>query len=134
MKKLVVTLAALAVAAPAAAQDVAPAVKRKPAVTSKAPAAPAQAVATPADPAAPRQTASTGPAAPQQVPRTTNERDVQAALAAAAGPGAADSALDAGLIRTMARLVTTGRCRDAAGLASREGRKELASRAQQLCR
>lgn len=124
MKKLVVALVAIAFAAPAlaAAQDVAPAVKRKPAATSPAPAATST---TPA-------TSSTAPAAPQQAVRSGNERDYIAALTAAAGQG--DAALDTSLIRVMSRLMSAGRCGEAVSLASRDGRKELASRAQQLCR
>jgi hypothetical protein len=102
MKKLFPALVALALTAPAAAaaQDVAPAVKRKPPATV--------------------------PAAPQR------EQHYQAALTAAASQD--DAALDASLIRGMSRLLAAGKCAEAAGLANRDGRKELASRAQQLCK
>ena len=127
MKKLAVALVALAFATPAVttAQDVAPAVKRKPAATSTTPAAPQQATPTPT----PAPTASVTP--PPAV-RSMSERESIAALTAAAGQG--DAALDTSLIRVMGRLVAAGRCSEAAGLAARDGRKELASRAQQLCR
>jgi hypothetical protein len=122
MKKLVVAFAALVIAAPvvSAAQDVAPAVKRKPAATTTAPAAAGQgAAATP-----------TAAAVPQQSARPGNERDYVAALTAAGG----DSALDTSLIRVMGRLFAAGRCREAVSLAVRDGRRELAARAQQLCK
>ena len=126
MKKLAVTLVALVFAAPvlAASQDVAPAVKRKPAAAAPAPA--------PAS-TAPAAT-STAPAAPQQAVRTGSERDYIAALTAAAGQDGGNAALDTSLIRVMGRLMSAGRCGEAASLAARDGRKELASRAQQLCR
>lgn len=122
MKKLAVTLVALALAMPAAAfaPEVAPAVKRKPAPAAPAPAAPVA--------AQPAVAAVPAPAA-----RTMSERDSHAALAAVA-PQGSDAALDSSLIRVMSRLVATGRCGEAAGLASRNGRKELASKAQQLCK
>lgn len=148
MKKLAVTLVALALATPAAAiaPEVAPAVKRKPAAT--APAAPRQAAPAPVAPIAaePGVPAPSAPAAPQQVAaaptvalpappagRTMSERDSHAALAAVAAQGG-DAALDTSLIRVMSRLVAAGRCGEAAGLASRNGRRELASKAQQLCK
>lgn len=125
MKKLAVALVALALAMPAAAfaPEVAPAVKRKP-----APAAPAATGA-----AAPVAAQPAVAAVPAPVARTMSERDSHAALTAVAAQGS-DSALDASLIRVMSRLVATGRCGEAAGLASRNGRKELASKAQQLCK
>lgn len=109
MKKLSLALAAFALAAPAAApaQDLAPAVKRKPAATAPA---------------------------PQQGAGATNERHYQAALSAASGQGSGDAALDTSLIRVMSRLLAAGRCGEAASLATRDGRKELASRAQELCK
>jgi hypothetical protein len=110
MKKLTFALAAFASAMPASAsaQELAPAVKRKPAA-----AAPA----------------------PQQAARPVSERDYQAALTAAAAQGASgDPALDASLVQVMSRLIAAGQCGQAAGLASRGGHKELASRAQQLCK
>jgi hypothetical protein len=108
MKKLVVLLAALSVAAPALAEDskVAPAVVRTPA---KAPAAPRAA-------------------------GTASPRDFQAALAAAAAQGGGDPALDSSLVRVMSQLIAAGRCGEATSLANRDGRKELAARAQQLCK
>jgi hypothetical protein len=108
MKKLVAMLAALSAAAPALADDskVAPAVVRKP-----APAAPA----------------------PNAV-RTASPRDFQGALAAAAAQGGGDPALDASLVRVMSQLIAAGRCGEATSLANRDGRKELAASAQQLCK
>jgi hypothetical protein len=147
MKKLVVTLVALALATPAAAiaPEVAPAVKRKPAPT--APPAARQAAPAPVEPVAsepvapastvsPAQQVAPAPMAALPAPRaarTMSERDSYAALAAVGGQGS-DAALDTSLIRVMSRLVAAGRCGEAAGLASRGGRKELASRAQQLCK
>lgn len=148
MKKLVVTLVALALATPAAAiaPEVAPAVKRKPvavAPVAPRPVAPAPSAPAASEPAAPE---STVPAAPRQAApapmvalppppaaRAMSERDSQAALSAVAGQGS-DAALDTSLIRVMSRLVASGRCGEAAGLASRNGRRELAARAQQLCK
>jgi hypothetical protein len=123
MKNFALALVALTLAAPAAAQDIAPPVKRKPVAASTAPATPQQSV-----------TASPAPAAPPQAPRTGNERDIHAALSAVAAQSGGDAALDGGLIRVMSRLVAAGRCGDAVSLANRDGRKELASRAQQLCK
>jgi hypothetical protein len=146
MKKLAVLIVAFAVSATAAAtaQDLAPAVKRKPAVPAAAPAAPRQAVPAPVAPIAVQPAAAASPApaapapkasvAPQQAVRTASERDSLAALTAAAAQGGGDPALDSSLIRVMSRLVAAGRCGDAAGLAARDGRKELAARAQQLCK
>jgi hypothetical protein len=102
MNKLSFALVALALAAPAAAQETAPPVKRKPVAAA--------------------------PAAPQ------TERHYQSALTAAASQDGSDSALDASLIRGMSRLLAAGKCGEAASLATRDGRKELASRAQQLCK
>jgi hypothetical protein len=111
MTKLSVALAALALSAPAVApaQDVAPPVKRKPVATTTAPAS-------------------------QPAARTGSIVQYQNALTAAAAQGGGDPALDGGLIRVMSSLLAAGRCGDAVGLATRDGRKELASRAQQLCK
>ena len=127
MKKLALSLAAFAFAAPsiAAAQDIAPPVKRKPAATSSA---------SYASSAAPQPVAaSTAPAAAPQ-PVATSTAPALAALAAVAAQGGSDAALDTSLIRVMSRLVAAGRCGEAATLATRDGRKELAARARQLCR
>lgn len=109
MRKLPVALAALLLSAPAvaAAQDVAPPVKRKPVAASPAPR----------------------PGAP-----VGREREFQAALSATSTQSGSDPALDTSLIRVMSRLMAAGRCGEATGLATRDGRKELASKAQQLCR
>jgi hypothetical protein len=109
MRKLYAALAALALTAPAlaAAQDLAPPVKRKPVATA------------------------TG-RSPQSPVRPASPQDYRAALTAAA-QGGEDSALDGSLIRVMGELLAAGRCAEAASLATRDGRKELASRAQQLC-
>lgn len=125
MKKLALMLVAMALAAPvAAAPDVAPAVKRKPAATSTPPAPPQPNATGPTPP----------PIAPQPAVRALSERDSYLALTAGAGQSGSDAALDTSLIRVMSRLVAAGRCGEAAALASRDGRKELASRAQQLCK
>jgi len=137
MKKLALALVAYALAAPsiAAAQDIAPPVKRKPAATSPAPAVAQQPAATPTAPAAPGAATPPAPAAAAQpAVRTGSEREAQAALAAVAAQSGSDAALDTSLIRVMSRLVAAGRCGEAATLATRDGRKELAARAQQLCR
>ncbi|HET9640903.1 MAG TPA: hypothetical protein VFP12_17040 [Allosphingosinicella sp.] len=149
MKTLAVTLAAFVFAAPAlaAADDLAPAVKRRPAATATPPAAPQQIVTASPAPAAPHQvaTASPAPAAPQQgaktlpapavpQPAVRSERDSYLALTAGTDQGGSDAAIDTSLIRVMSRLVASGRCGEAATLAARDGRKELASRAQQLCK
>ncbi|HEY0149544.1 MAG TPA: hypothetical protein VGB70_11150 [Allosphingosinicella sp.] len=102
---------ALATAAHAAPDDIAPPLKRK---------AIAPATAKAAEPA-------------QQPARAGKERDYQAALSATAAQGGDDAALDGSLIRVMSSLLAAGRCGEAAGLASRDGRKALAARAQQLC-
>lgn len=104
MKKIFSALVALALSAPAVAQDIAPAVKRKPPTATPAPQ------------------------------RAASERDYQAALTAPAGQGGEDAALDTSLIQVMSRLLAAGQCSEAASLAARGGRKELASRAQKLCR
>lgn len=109
MNKLSLALVAFALSAPAvaAAQDVAPAVKRKP--------------------------ASAGAAAPHSG-HHSSEQHYQAALTAAVSRNGSDAALDTSLIRVMSRLLAAGQCGKAAGLATRDGRKELATRAQQLCK
>jgi hypothetical protein len=110
MKKLVAMVAALAVAAPVLADDskLAPAVARTP--------------------------AKAAPAASPNSARTASPRDFQAALAAAAAQGGGDPALDASLVRVMSQLLAAGRCGEATSLANRDGRKDLAERAQQLCK
>jgi hypothetical protein len=45
-----------------------------------------------------------------------------------------DALLDKGLMTAMSRLLESGRCAEAAGLATRNDRAPLAARAQQLCR
>jgi hypothetical protein len=109
MKKLSAALAALILApsAHAAAQDVAPSVKRKPVATQQS--------------------------APQP-PRAASAQDYQAALAAAAAQDGGEAALDGGLVRVMSRLLAAGRCGEAVSLATRDGRKGLATRAQQFCK
>lgn len=137
MKKLAVMLLAVAFAIPAAAagQDLAPAVKRKPAATASAPAAPVRSTPTAPVPAtaAPAEAAA-AQSAPQHTPRPGSERDYVAALSAAVAQGGGDPALDTSLIRVMGRLMSAGRCSEAAGLAARDGRKQLASTAVQICR
>lgn len=151
MKSLVAAFVAFAFTPPAAAaaQDLAPAVKRKPAVALPAPAAPRQDVAAPTSPApgtvevAPSSEPAGAlpvvalpptPVAPQRAARTTSERDVQSALAAVAAQGGGDPALDAGLIKVMSGLVIAGQCSEAASVAAQNGRTALASHASKLCR
>ncbi|HYI40654.1 MAG TPA: hypothetical protein VE053_10075 [Allosphingosinicella sp.] len=147
MRNLVAALTAFAFVAPAtaAAQDLAPAVKRKPA----APAAPRPDVAAPASPAPQAPDVATSPeptgalpvvalpptpAAPPRAVRTMNERDVQAALGAVAAQGGGNPTLDSGMIKVMSGLVVAGRCSEAASVAAQNGRTALASRAAQLCK
>jgi hypothetical protein len=68
------------------------------------------------------------------VARTVSAQDYQAALTAAAAEDGGESALDGSLVRVMSRLLAAGRCGEAVGLATRDGRKALAGRAQQLCK
>jgi hypothetical protein len=126
-------------AAPAAPQQgatasTAPAAPQQGAATSTAPAAPQQNAMASTAPTAPKRSAATSraPAAPQPAARSMSERDSYLALTA--GAEQAGDALATSLIRVMSRLVAAGRCGEAASLASRDGRKELASRAQQLCK
>jgi hypothetical protein len=111
MTKLSAALAAFALTAPAlaAAQDIAPPVKRKPvpAATSRSPQSPVR------------------PVGPQEY---------RAALTAVSAQGDGDPTLDSSLIGVMSNLLAAGRCAEAASLATRDGRKALASRAQQLCK
>lgn len=112
MNKLSLALAAFVLSAPAvvAAQGLAPPVKRKPAPAAAAPAA-------------------------QNAPgRAASEQQYQAALTAAVAKDGGDAALDTSLIRVMSRLLAAGQCSEATSLAVRDGRKELASRAQQFCK
>lgn len=134
MKTLLFALAALISATPAAAADeqVAPAVKRKPA--APAAAAPQQAARPVGERDHQSAPAAAAAPAPPQAARRGSERDYQTALAAVTAQGGDDAALDASLIRVMSRLLAAGQCGEAAGLAARGGRKELASRAQQLCK
>jgi hypothetical protein len=115
MRKLLSTLAALVLSAPvhAHAQDIAPPVQRKPA-GAPAPAAPASADEQRANP-------------------IMDVQDYQAALTSVVVESSRDAALDGGLVRVMSSLAGVGRCGDAAGLARREGRQELATRLQELC-
>ena len=116
MRTLVSTLAALALSTAALAQDIAPPVQQKPADAAGARAPEA--------------------AAPADGQRTTPARDIQdyqAELAALAAESGSDEALDGSLVRVMSSLAGAGRCGDAAGLARREGRQELATRVEQLC-
>lgn len=118
--------AALALAAPVGAMagpsGLAPAVAR-----------PAPASATPAASAA----APAAVAAPTTAVRTTQigaPQSYAGALAAVPAPaGARDTMLDASLVNVMSRLLAAASCDDAAGLASRNGRADLAARARQLC-
>jgi hypothetical protein len=127
MKKLAAALVAFAFTMPAvsAAQDIAPPVKRKPAATS---------TGTSTDPVAAPAAPGVAPAVKPPVGRSANGRDSHPALVAAAAQDGTDPALDTSLVRVMSRLVAAGQCGEAATLAARDGRKELASRAQQLCK
>jgi hypothetical protein len=108
MKTLSVALVALSLAVPghAAGPQVAPVVKRKPAATGSA---------------------------TEQSPRSSPQQ-YQAALAAAAAQDGGEATLDTGLVKVMSQLLAAGRCSDAVGLATRDGRKSLATRAQQFCK
>jgi hypothetical protein len=125
MQKYLFTFAAVALAAPAgvlaAPSGLAPAVARPaPATVAPAPVPPTSA---PAASAAPARTTQIG--APQTY---------AGALAAVPSPaGARDANLDASLVNVMSRLLAAASCDDAAGLATRNGRTDLAARARQLC-
>ena len=127
MQKYLFAFAALALAAPAGAiagpSGLAPAVAR-PAPATVAPApAPSTAAPTAAAPAAPARTTQIGAA-----------QTYAGALAALPSPaGARDANLDASLVNVMSRLLAAASCDDAAGLATRNGRTDLAARARQLC-
>ena len=114
MSKLLSTLAAIAVsiAVTAQAQDIAPPVQR----TS------ASAAGTPA------------PSDGQKATSTRSAEDYRTALMATAAESGGDPALDGSLVRVLSTLASAGRCGDAAGLAVREGRQELATRVEQLCK
>jgi hypothetical protein len=106
-------LALSAVSAPAAAgQDVAPAATRVPSRAS----GPAACGPTPAAPCA-----SAGSA-----------QRYRSALEAVRPAG--DVELNNGITKVMGDLMAAGRCGDAVSLARRDGRSELAARAEQLCK
>ena len=108
-----------------AAQPVAPPVRR-------APAKPAAVAPTPPQ----TQSAACGTAAIPCPARRVAGGTEEAYLAAlASGPTGAggDPLLDKGLMTAMSRLMAAGRCPDAAALATRSLRAELAARAQQIC-
>lgn len=110
MGKVLSTLAVLALSTAAQAQNIAPPVQRTPAATAPAPAV--------------GQTAT---------PRRSAE-EYQSALTPVAAESGGETVLDGSLVRVMSSLASAGRCGDAAGLAIREGRQELATRVQQLCK
>jgi hypothetical protein len=120
MEKSAFALAALALCVPAAAvaadKDVAPAVTRAPSKES-GPAACGSGGATPCPPAA----SSAGRA-----------QRYRSALESARPAEALE--LNSGVAKVMSDLMAAGRCGEAVGLAKRDGRKELAARAEQLCK
>jgi hypothetical protein len=125
MKTYLLAFAAVALAAPAVAvagpSGLAPAVAR-----------PVPANAVPAAPEAPAAAAATP--APVRTTQIGAPQTYAGALAAVPPPaGARDSTLDASLVNVMSRLLAAASCDDAAGLASRNGRDDLAARARQLC-
>ncbi|HEX8126817.1 MAG TPA: hypothetical protein VF548_14680 [Allosphingosinicella sp.] len=120
MKKLAFALAVLVLSAPAAAvpaeKDVAPAVTRVPSKAS-GPAACGSTAASPCVPAA----SSAGRA-----------QRYRSALEAVRPAG--DLELNNGVTKVMSDLMAAGRCGDAVSLAKRDGRNDLAARAEQLCK
>ena len=118
MKRSALALAALTLSVPAIAaaadKDVAPAATRVPARVQPA-----------CDPAAAGR-------CPQPGPEAGRAQRYRSALAAARPAG--DSELNDGVTRVMGDLMAAGRCGDAVSLARRDGRSELAARAQQLCK
>lgn len=137
-KRIALGLAlAFAAGAPgvAAAKDpVAPPVVRK-APESRLPPASARAPATRrSDASGPRACGTAGaPACTATAALPGSAENYYAALAAAAAASDLDPALDRGLMTAMSRLLAAGRCSDAVVLARRNGRSELAARAQQYC-
>ena len=129
MKRLAFALAVLTLsAAPAAAapdKGLAPAVTRAP---SAAPA-PSATSATSSQPAC---DPSAGTACAPTVSRGGSAQQYRAALQA--GRPGEDVELNSGVTKVMGDLMAAGRCGDAVSLARREGRSELATRAQQLCK
>lgn len=117
MEKLALALAALTLSAPAIA--VAPDKGLAPPVTR----IPSQA----------RQACDPGSAAcPQSNSAAGSAQRYRSALAGARP--AEDPELNSGAARVMSDLMAAGRCGDAVALAKREGRSELAARAQELCK
>jgi hypothetical protein len=123
MKTFVPALAALAFsisgAALAADPELAPPVVRKPAAKPLAtPAAPAPASKAEAPSPAPQGPA--GPGAGERRPMPV-------------APGAADAALEDGVLTVVNRYIATGRCAEAVSLATANGQAELAERAKRSC-
>jgi len=126
MQKYLFAFAAMALAAPigaaAAPSGLAPAVARP----APAPAAPAPQTTAP--------TAAAAPAAPARTTQIGAPQTYAGALTAVPSPaGARDANLDASLVNVMSRLLAAASCDDAAGLATRNGRADLAVKARQLC-
>jgi hypothetical protein len=111
MKTLAMALAALACSVPAAvdsAEPLAPPAKRAPA------------------PAAPNA---------QRPAAAASAQDYYAALGGgAAAQQGGEAELNGGMMRAMSHLIAAGRCTEAANLATRDGRPELAAKAKQICR
>lgn len=123
MKRLVFVLAVLGLSAsPAAA---APDKGLAPAVTRAPSASPAPSVQPACDPAA-------GAPCARAVPKGGSAQQYRSALQA--GHPGEDVELSSGVTKVMGDLMAAGRCGDAVVLARREGRSELAARAQQLCK
>jgi hypothetical protein len=119
MEKLVFALTALALSAPAAAvaadKDVAPAVTRVPSPAS-----------------APACAAAGGAPCPQTASPAGKAQRYRSALESVRPAG--DTELSSGVTKVMGDLMAAGRCGDAVSLAKRDGRTELAARAEQLCK
>ncbi|HEX8448875.1 MAG TPA: hypothetical protein VF652_04725 [Allosphingosinicella sp.] len=120
MEKFAFALAVLALSAPAAAapadKDVAPAVTRIPSKAS-GPAACGPSDSTPC------------PSAASSAGRAQRYRSALESVRPAG-----DIELNSGVAKVMGDLMAAGRCGDAVSLAKRDGRNELAARAEQLCK
>jgi hypothetical protein len=96
-------------------------------------ASPAHAAALEIAPSVKQRPAVAGPSAPKPPSRPADAAGFQAALTAAAAQDGGEPVLDGSLVRVMSSLLAEGRCAEAVGLASRDGRKALAARARQYC-
>ena len=131
MKTLAFALVLFCTSSPAAADQVAPPVVRKP-----APASVPSPAATDSPAAAPQAACGTAGAAPcvERPAARRSAQDYFAALVASSGASGGDPALDKGLMSAMSQLIAAGRCAEAAALATRSDRAPLAGSARQICR